>query len=85
MKNLSSAVLLLLASAWAVAADKEVASVVLAYNDTSAPLATEASPEHSKQRAERVLANTLDVVSASLSVELDNFDAPTLPGAPKSK
>lgn len=84
MKKLSSAVLLLIASTAALAADQDTASdapLVLAYSDAIASYAPQNTGEYSSVNAERVLANTLDVVSASLSVALDNFVAPSLPSA----
>ena len=84
MKKLSSAVLLLIASTAAFAADEDTASgapLVLAYSEATASYAPENTAVNNTVNAERVLANTLDVVSASLTVALDNFEAPSLPGA----
>ncbi|MDX1505097.1 MAG: hypothetical protein R3221_05240 [Spongiibacter sp.] len=81
MKRLTSAILILVASAMATAAEPEVGtkqSLVLAYQsgeETYTPTVNYAS----KESAERVLEKTLDAVSASLSVSLDDFAAFTIP------
>ncbi len=82
MKKLTSAVLILIASSAAVAAELEAASnapLVLAYHQGPAQSTVLPSSEYKQADAERVLETTLDVVSASLSVELDSFSAPQLP------
>ncbi len=82
MKNFTSAVLMLIASSTAVATEQNAtgnAPLVLAYNQSTAQDIVPTGGDNSQARAERVLATTLDVVSASLSVELDSFNAPQLP------
>ncbi|MAY37548.1 MULTISPECIES: hypothetical protein [Spongiibacter] len=87
MKKLTSAILILVASAMATAAEPDAGtkqSLVLAYNDAaigSNDRSDIAVSHVSEQSAARVLNRTLDVVSASLSVELDSFDMPELSSA----
>jgi hypothetical protein len=83
MKNLSTAVLVLLASSLAVA-EPEVASsqaMVLAYNDSSELVSQKSTIEYVSQRsADRFLEQTLDLVAASLNVELEEKISLTTPG-----
>ena len=84
MKKLTSAILILVASAMATAAEPDAGtkqSLVLAYNDAaigSNGRSDMAVSHVSEESAARVLNRTLDVVTASLSVELDSFDMPEL-------
>lgn len=82
MKRLTSAILILVASAMATAAEPEVGtkqSLVLAYNQTGDKTTSPTVNYASQESAERVLEKTLDTVSASLSVSLDDFAAFTVP------
>ena len=84
MKKLTSAILILVASAMATAAEPEAGkkqSLVLAYNDAAIGSTdrSELAVRHvSEESAANVLNRTLDVVSASLSVELDSIAMPEL-------
>ncbi|CAA0104878.1 Uncharacterised protein [Zhongshania aliphaticivorans] len=76
MNKTISAILILVASTIATAAEPNVAAdepMVLAYNeiknDTRQELATEYTSQYS---AERFLEKNLDIVAASLNTELDN-------------
>ncbi|MFT5888022.1 MAG: hypothetical protein ACI9BO_000835 [Zhongshania sp.] len=83
MKNLSTAVLVLLASSLA-AAEPEVASsraMVLAYNDSSELVSQKSTIEYVSQRSvDRFLEQTLDLVAASLNVELEEKISLATPG-----
>lgn len=76
MKTFTSAIALLVASTVATAAEPQAGtkSLVVAYNEASrVEMSTASEPVYvSEAKTDRVLARTLDVVSASLSVELDN-------------
>ncbi len=88
MKNLTSAILILVASTMATAAEPEVGanqSLVLAYNQTTDMPKAEAQIEYaSKASADRFLEKTLDVVSATLNVELDMQARYTVPSIAKN-
>ncbi len=83
MKQVTSAILLLVASTLAAAVEPVSGtnqSLVVAYNNSQASNnvaveATETEALASKQETKRVLEKTLDVVSAQLSVEIETpFD-----------
>ncbi|MBB5187897.1 MULTISPECIES: hypothetical protein [Zhongshania] len=88
MKNLTSAILILVASTMATAAEPEVGanqSLVLAYNKTAELQKADAPIEYaSKASADRFLEKTLDVVSATLNVELDMQTRYTVPSIAKN-
>jgi hypothetical protein len=86
MKNLSTAILVLLASSLA-AAEPEVTSsqaIVLAYNGSSELVSQKSTIEYVPQRsADRFLEQTLDLVTASLNVELEEKINLATPGFAK--
>jgi|TARA_R110001583_G_scaffold16518_7_gene67624 hypothetical protein len=88
MKKLTSAILILVASTMATAAEPEVGanqSLVLAYNLSTATQIAEPKIEYASQAsADRFLEKTLDVVSATLNVELDMQTRYTVPSIAKN-
>lgn len=86
MKNLSTAVLVLLASSLA-AAEPEVPSsqaMVLAYNGSSELVSQKSTIEYVSQRSvDRFLEQTLDLVAASLNIELEERISLATPGFAK--
>ena len=76
MNKAISAVLILVASATAIAAEPNVAvsePMVLAYNQTNDSKPQEPAVEYTnKNSAARFLEKNLDVVAASLNLELDD-------------
>lgn len=86
MKNVTSAILILVASTMATAAEPTTGTkqpLVLAYNDAAvgSSQSDASAGQVSKESAANVLNRTLDVVSASLSVELDSMTMPELPSS----
>ncbi|MEX1667988.1 hypothetical protein AB4876_03640 [Zhongshania guokunii] len=75
MNRLTSAILILVASTMATAAEPEVGanqSLVLAFNTSTDTQPQERKAEYvSQHSANRFLEKNLDVVSATLNVELD--------------